>query len=244
MTVPPLTLDCALFIDFDGTLVNIAGRPDAVVVDPALPTLLAQVSTALDGAVAVISGRSLEVLDSFLGGRVAAIAGIHGLVRRSSGSIITRAHVDEEVLSEARRALASFVSEQEGVLLEDKGVALALHYRNAHHCEAACRAAVQVLAQRHPEALVVQPGKMVQELRPRGGDKGAAVAAFLNEPPFRGRSAVYLGDDLTDEAGFRLVNDRGGLSVRVGGADGSAARYTLPDVPAVHRWLTTICTGR
>lgn len=237
MPVPPLTPELALFTDFDGTLVAIEDRPDGVRVAPGLPSLLRRVEARLKGALAVISGRSLATIDGLLGSSVVAVAGVHGLQRRSATGIVTQEPLPEAALDAARLALHAFAAVHEGVLLEDKGAALALHYRRAPQHEAACRGAVAAVAHQHRDALVVQPGKMVEELRACGGTKGDAVVRFLDEAPFRGRTPVFVGDDLTDEESFRLVNERGGVSLRVGAACGSAARHVIADVPAVHRWL-------
>lgn len=237
MPVPPLTPDLALFTDFDGTLVAIEDRPDGVRVAPGLPDLLRRIEARLDGALAVISGRSLATIDALLDGSVVAVAGVHGLERRAATGLVMREPLPEGALEAARSALGAFAEAHAGVLLEDKGAGLALHYRRAPQHEAACREAVAELARRHGDAFVVQPGKMVEELRARGGTKGDAVTRFMDEAPFRGRTPVFVGDDLTDEESFRLVNQRGGLSLRVGAASGSAARHVIADVSAVHRWL-------
>ena len=237
MPLPPLTPDLALFTDFDGTLVAIEERPDSVRVASGLPGLLRRVESRLGGALAVISGRSLATIDELLEGSVVAVAGVHGLERRTAAGLVIGEPLPEAALDAARTELHGFVGAHEGVLLEDKGAALALHYRRAPQHEAACREAVAAVARQHPAAFVVQAGKMVEELRARGGTKGDAVARFLDEAPFRGRTPVFVGDDLTDEESFHLVNARGGLSLRVGAIDGSAARHAIADVPSVHRWL-------
>jgi trehalose 6-phosphate phosphatase len=112
-----------------------------------------------------------------------------------------------------------------------------LHYRGAPAAEAAAHALIERLAGTLGSRARVQRGKQVAELRPAGHDKGTAVAAFLDEPPFRGRRPVYLGDDLTDEAGFAVANRRGGLSIRIGPPADTEAAFALPDVTAVHAWL-------
>ena len=141
------------------------------------------------------------------------------------------------MLAKARRRLAAFAEVNEGVLLEDKGLTLALHYRNAPEVtEAAIAVAEQAVAE-SAGALVLLQGKMVCELKPPGIDKGRAIAAFLEEPPFAGRHPVFAGDDLTDEAGFAAINARGGVSVRIGEGRPTAARFGHRDVAALQMWL-------
>ena len=242
MSVPDLTTDSALFTDLDGTLVEIGGSPDHVAVDPALPALLGRTGERLAGAIAVVSGRNVATVDAMLGGAVRAVAGVHGLERRSAAGTLTIENVPEALLMQARRVLADFVRDHAGVLLEDKGLALALHFRQAPEHGPACLAALEGVLARG-DGLMIQHGKMVAELRGAGHTKGDAVGRFLEEAPFAGRCPVFIGDDVTDEDSFRVVNARGGWSVRVGDASDSAAQHSLPDVAAVHRWLGAFAHG-
>jgi len=244
VNAPVLADDVALFLDYDGTLVPIAPTPEAVEVPPGLADLLERIGGRLGGAVALVSGRTVGRLDAMFEGWVAAVAGVHGLQRRSASGDLSEASLPREAIDDIRGSLAAFAASRPGVLLEDKGVALALHYRAAPGFEAECFAAVEALRGLHGDFLVLQRGKMVCELRPRGATKADAVAAFLDESPFRGRRPVFVGDDLTDEDTFRLVNERGGVSIRVGTDATTAARHRLDDVPAVLCWLAAFAGPR
>jgi trehalose 6-phosphate phosphatase len=238
---PPAELDpaaIALFLDVDGTLVEIERQPDAVHVPERLRAILSDLQRASGGALAVVSGRTLVQLDRLFAPLRLSAAGLHGLERRHLGATVVRANPDPAILGAARAQLAAFAERHPGVLLEDKGLTLALHYRNAPAQQAAATATAEAAVAASGGALVLLRGKMVLELKPPGGDKGQAIAAFLGEPPFAGRQPVFAGDDLTDEPGFVAVNQRRGITIRVG-ADAlpTAARYRQPDVSAMQRWL-------
>jgi trehalose 6-phosphate phosphatase len=236
---PPLDRRTALFLDVDGTLLEIAARPDLVRVPPALPALLERLAGERDGALALVSGRPIAELDRLFRPWHGAMAGLHGSERRrADGSIdATPDAAAEEALDQVRPRLAAFAQPLAGVLIEDKGAAIALHYRAAPARGAEIRAFTQSLCIDESPRLRVIHGKMVSELSPRHRDKGAAVSAFLAEPPFRGRLPVYLGDDTTDEDAFAEIGRRGGVAIRVGEGGESAAPYLLPSVPAVLAWL-------
>lgn len=240
---PPLPAphsDWALFLDFDGTLVEIAPAPSAVRLSPRLRPMLEALATRLDGAVALVSGRPLAELDRLLAPLVLPAAGLHGLERRRADGRILRSPAPQAALDAARARLAAFVAETPGVLLEDKGLTLALHFRSAPERAAACRRAAADALAAAQGALRLLEGKMVFELRPEGGDKGEAVAAFLAEPPFAGRKPVFAGDDVTDEDAFAIVTERGGIAVRVGDGAPSRARYRVPSVEALLDWLAAL----
>jgi trehalose 6-phosphate phosphatase len=137
------------------------------------------------------------------------------------------------------QVLAQVVNEHPGMLLEIKGAALALHYRNAPDREPVAREATQRLVADYPGAYVLQPGKMVYEIKPKDVDKGRAMRAFLDEPPFVGRQPVFAGDDLTDEKGFAVVDEVGGVSIKVGGGE-SIARTRVESVGALTAWLAAV----
>jgi trehalose 6-phosphate phosphatase len=137
------------------------------------------------------------------------------------------------------QVLAEVVNTNPGMLLEIKGASLALHYRNAPDREVAARAATSRLVAGYPDAYVVQPGKMVYEIKPKGVDKGRALRAFLDEPPFAGRKPVFAGDDLTDEKGFAVVDEVGGVSIKVGGGE-TIARARVESVGALTAWLAAV----
>jgi trehalose 6-phosphate phosphatase len=226
----------ALFLDVDGTLLSIAAQPDGVHVSAELCDLLERLQHRLEGAVALISGRSLEDLDRLFAPLVLPAAGVHGLERRDSRGYC---HVPDETdgLAALRQPLHDFAARHEGLLLEDKGSALALHYRAAPERRGEAEGLVQDLLAKAPSPLHLTHGKMVLEIRAGGADKGTAIAAFMAEAPFAGRIPVFIGDDVTDEDGFRSVNRLGGLSIRVGDSAATAASYSLPDEAAVQAWL-------
>ena len=241
---PPLDRDSALFIDLDGTLVEIALRPELVRVPPGLPALLGRLGRQRDGALALISGRRLADLDRLLPPWRGAAAGLHGAERRrADGKLVECEETAADraaaaALDRLRPHLAELAGACPGAWLEDKGRTVALHYRAARRQGPALRDAVLQLAERESDTLRLIAGKMVVELQPRHRDKGAVIAAFLAETPFRGRRPVFLGDDVTDEDGFAEVNRRGGLSVRVGRPSArSASVHSLASVAAVQDWL-------
>lgn len=231
---PGLDRDDALFLDLDGTLAPIEARPDDVVFDRGRAELVARLERLMGGAVAVISGRGLDDVDRILGGTPACVSAVHGLVRRSPASGLVRAQPSAR-LKEARLELQALVRAWPGLLLEDKQLSVAVHYRGAPEAEAAVKAATARLAAR--TGLKPQDGTMVCELRTPGGGKGEALAAFMREQPFTGRRPVMVGDDLTDEDAFGAAAAAGGFGVLVGPARPTAARYRLENVEAALAWL-------
>lgn len=238
--LPPASLDWALFLDFDGTLVDIAPRPDAVEVPPGLPALLERLRGRLGGALALVSGRPIDELDRFLAPAALPAGGQHGLEWRDPAGIRRQAEMDHPALAEIKAGLADFAGTAPGLRVEPKSMSVALHYRQAPAFEAAARKTVERLAARHAGKFHVQGGKMVLEVKPRGADKGTVVERFMALPPFAGRRPVYIGDDLTDEHGFLAVNARGGISIQVGMREPTAAAYRIPSVPGLHAWLARL----
>lgn len=239
LDAPPLDLERnALFLDYDGTLVGIAPTPAEAHADDELRGLLEALSARLGGALAVVSGRRVADIDHFLAPLRLTVAGLHGLeLRRHDGSLVERGEAGP-ALDPARAAFRAFVTQNPGTLLEDKRLTVALHYRGAPAAEGEARALAARLAEASGGKLRLQHGKMVVELLPAGRDKGRAIEELLELPDFAGRVPVFVGDDVTDEAGFRAVNQRGGISVRVGTADQpTAACRSLADVGALRRWL-------
>ena len=233
---PPWPARPALFLDFDGTLLEIAEEPRGVQASARLRELLPALEPAAGGAVAIISGRPIAEIDRVLAPHRFAAAGIHGLERRDADGRIHAAHVDGAALERARAAIAPFVARHGGLALEDKALTVALHYRKRPELAPQVEQFVRDLAARLPAGLEVLHGRKVFEIKPRDTDKGRAIRAFMHEPPFAGRTAVFLGDDVTDEAGFAVVNELDGVSVKVD--DGAtAARWHLDGVDAVLAWL-------
>jgi trehalose 6-phosphate phosphatase len=235
----------AVFLDVDGTLLEIAATPDTVRVEPRVRALLRSLYLRTAGAVALISGRAIASLDELFAPMVPlAIAGLHGFERRGATGSYRRCPLPEEsVLRLARAQLQGIAARYPGTLIEDKQVALALHYRLAPESAPEVLREMDLIAAAVRPHLQLQLGKMVAELRPANATKGNAVREFLREPPFCGRWPIYIGDDLTDETAFECVNSMSGVSVAVNVRRPTAARFWLPDVTAVHAWLASLPAG-
>ena len=231
----------AIFLDLDGTLVDIAGKPSGIALDEPLRGLLDRLQQRTNGALALISGRSIGDIDGHLRPLILPVAGQHGLERRDASGI-HRAAGGRELLEPAREAIDRLLHRHPDVFVEEKGLSLAVHYRNRPVLASWLHRSLRELVGEFPNQLALQRGKRVIEIKLAGADKGAAIAAFLDEPPFRGRRPVFIGDDSTDEHGFAIVNASHGISVKVG-AGNTAARYRLPDVGAVVAWLSAIAEG-
>lgn len=229
----------ALFLDVDGTLVELAADPDSVRVDARLISLLGALRTRLDGAVALVSGRSIAMLDRLFAPLVLPAAGNHGLERRDGAGHVSRPQAPP-AMAEVGAAMRRFADEHSGVIMEDKELSMALHYRNRPQAAKPAADLARALVARHDSGLFVQNGKMMVEVRPGCADKGTAIADFLDETPFAGRLPVFVGDDVTDERGFELVNARGGHSIRVGDSPRTAASHRVADVVGVIEWLETV----
>jgi trehalose 6-phosphate phosphatase len=187
---------------------------------------------------ALISGRTIENLDQLFSPLKLPAAGLHGLERRDAGGCL---HVlgEARALEHLRSPLARLADANEGVLLEDKSRAIAIHYRRAPNKAAGIRHQVEDLVRPSSGNLEVIHGKMVSEIKPRHADKGSAIRAFMSEAPFAGRVPVFLGDDVTDEDGFVAVNALKGHTIHVGDAVPTAAHYRLSSVDEVIDWLET-----
>jgi trehalose 6-phosphate phosphatase len=223
----------ALFLDFDGTLVGLAERPDAIRVPPGLGKRLCSLADRLGGRLAIVSGRSLADMERHLGKLAIASAGSHGIARRlADGS--TLGVEPDSLPSEVTEALRGFADEH-GFSLEEKAHGAALHFRAAPHLEARGREFAEKLAAIY--GLAAKRGKCVIELVRQGVDKGGAVRAFMNLAPFHEGLPVFLGDDVTDEDGFAAARDLGGFGILVGDRRPTAARYRLPDDVAAREWL-------
>ena len=233
---PPAELNWAYFIDVDGTLIEIAETPGGVLVDAALVELIEQFSRACGGALALVSGRSIANLDGLIACPQLPMAGLHGLERRDAGGRRTTLATVFAAKEAIKMALVPVLERHPGLLLEDKGLTLALHYRSAPTLAAYVHRLMARLVHLGGDGLELQRGKRVVEIKPAGIDKGSAIDAYLAEPPFCARRPVFIGDDLNDEHGFAAVNRRDGISVKVG-KGASCARFRLPDVQAVRRWL-------
>jgi trehalose 6-phosphate phosphatase len=229
----------ALFLDIDGSIVEIVARPNEVEPDAELTSALEQLGVLMGARVAVLTGRTIEDADRILEGRVVSVAAVHGLVRRMPDSSVTRTTSPPQLL-EAKRLLLAFAQTQPGLIVEDKGLSIAVHYRQAPQAESAVRAATERIAQ--AAGLVIQAGSMVSEVRIPGPDKGDSLKDLMNFAPFAGSMPVMVGDDLTDEHGFAAAEALGGYGILVGRPRASAARYRLASVTAVRAWLAAAGT--
>ena len=224
----------ALFLDFDGTLVDIAPTHDAISVAPGLPAALEALSARLEERAAIVSGRSLDDLARHLGPLSLAQAGSHGAdCLLASGERVGPA--PPELPHDALAAMRDFAARHEGVSIEAKPHGAAIHYRARPAAEAEVQAQAERFAQQF--GLRLKRGKCVVELVSASADKGAAVAGFMRVAPFAGAHPVFIGDDLTDEDGFRAVAERGGFGILVGEPRATAARFRLAGPHAVHQWL-------
>ena len=233
----PPAATTAIFADLDGTLAEIEPTPGEVLPNAVRERLLARLATALAGRLAVISGRGLDDLDRVLDGKIVALGAVHGLVRRTAAGELLGPGRDPRV-AEAVTAFDGLAAREAGLLVEDKGAAVSLHYRLAPAAAAECRSLARRLADE--QGLLVQPGDMVVEVRAPGPDKGDAVTAFMREAPFAGAVPIFIGDDVTDENGFRAAEALGGYGVVVGPRRPTLARYALTDVASVQAWLGSI----
>jgi trehalose 6-phosphate phosphatase len=238
--IAPLS-SCAYFLDVDGTLLDIMPRPEDVAAEESLKTLLTGLFDATRGALGLVSGRAIKCIDRIFAPLVFPAAGLHGAeIRypdRSRGDSPNTGEMDC-----VRQPLADFIAAHPGLRLEDKGAALAVHFRQTPELAHEVLKFLGLLAQQ--SGLAVQEGKMVAELKQAHHDKGNGIAALLASPPFLGRKPVFIGDDLTDESGFHFVNAQVGVSVRVGPPGiASAALYGLPDPASVRAELHHLLAG-
>ncbi|MDH2311929.1 trehalose-phosphatase [Methylobacterium brachiatum] len=226
-------MDIALFLDFDGTLAEIAPRPDAVQVEPGLVADLERLRDRLGGALAIVTGRPVSVIDGFLAPARLDAAGLHGVERRVGGALSGGGAEDHPALRRQVERLYAESRPLANVLIEDKGASVAVHWRLANAEDAArAEALVKDAAEALGSAYRLQLGKAVGEIVPAQATKAHAIRAFLEQPPYAGRRPVFFGDDRTDEIAFASVNEDGGIAVRVGDGDTVASRR-LPDPAAV-----------
>jgi trehalose 6-phosphate phosphatase len=230
---PALPERCALFLDVDGTLLEFQDDPGTVALPSGGLDTLARLADRLGGALAVVSGRPLATLDQVFTPLLLPAAGMHGQQLRGAPEAPREV---PEALAELHRQATVLAHRYPGVRVEDKGGAVALHWRAAPQAADALQALAARFAPRL-DGYRIQPGDQVLELVPADVDKGRAVRRLMEHPPFAGRTPVFVGDDLTDEYGFEAANALGGWSVLVGRRPNSHAMYALPDVTAVHAWL-------
>jgi trehalose 6-phosphate phosphatase len=244
LPLPPLAelAVVSLFVDIDGTLLDIAARPDAVFVEPTLRRMLRDLHTRLGGALVPISGRTLTEIDALLNLPVGAAAGLHGVeLRDAKGKVV---FLPSSSLDSARVRMRALLPASSGLLVEDKGAAIALHYRTAPEAEAEVRrVAAEMLDQAGPDYELLE-GNRVIELKIRHADKGSALAALMRAPPLAGRAPWMVGDDVTDEDAFEQANALGGVSIIVGPRRPTSARYGLESPAAVREWISSLLIDR
>jgi trehalose 6-phosphate phosphatase len=237
-TVPLPSLKWCLFLDVDGTLIELTDSPLDTVASPELKTLLGQVAERLGGALALVSGRSIDYLDGLFAPLRLPAAGLHGVERRKASGAMHGASFVDTQLTGARSAVNALVRDHPGTSVEDKGRTIAVHFRMAPEREAEVRHALAAIAKPLGSNYHIQEGNMVLEIKPRGFTKATAIKAFMAEPPFSGRTPVFVGDDLTDQDGFQMIEDQGGISIAVG--DRVRAQFHLENPAAVRNWLHSI----
>lgn len=234
--LPEFAAHWSLFLDVDGTLLALAEQPDAVSVDAQLLQLLKELRAALGGAVALITGRSVATIDGLFTPEKLTVAGQHGAERRDADGLLHTLTGGREALRNAATQLRRLTENDQGLLIEDKGMSVAVHFRQAPELAGAAYNAATTIARRLGPGYELQTGKMVFEIKPSSHHKGTAIESFMQEAPFRGRVPVFIGDDLTDEYGFELVNRLDGLSIKVGPGE-SVARWRIADTESVRTWL-------
>lgn len=236
-TPPFISRNLALFLDVDGTLVPHIERPDGVIFDDALRDLLTALSDRLDGAVALVSGRSIASLDALLHPlELVWLSGLHGVQRRTATGSYRAPEWDDDALLGYAQQANDLVARFPGASIEHNGPCLYLHWRSAPDAAPALTSLAEEVEKSLPSHRLHR-GQHGIEIRPAGIDKGEAIRYFMSNPPFAGRRPVFLGDDPADEPGFAAVNEMRGVSVLVGPPRDTQARFGLPDVDAVLAWL-------
>lgn len=209
----PLSRDAAVFLDIDGTLVDLAATPDAVIVPAYLPGLLRRMAALRGGALALVSGRALADIDVMFGPGL-AVAAEHGAILRNAAGQIFKTATESPALASLKGQLRAAVAAHPGALLEEKRFGLAIHWRGAPGFAASLTALATALAAPHP-GLVLQPAHEALEIRVRGPGKDGALETFMHTPPFVGRLPVFIGDDLTDEPAIARATALGGRGLHV-----------------------------
>jgi trehalose 6-phosphate phosphatase len=223
------------FLDFDGTLVEIEDRPDDVRIDAPTLQLIERLRDKVGRALALVSGRDIHVIDRLLYPLVLPVAGVHGLQRRDASGRLHSPSIDQSVVEAIAAQVEAEFQAEPGVVIERKTGAVGIHFRLRPDFEKKCYALARKIIRGQPDLHMIK-GKMVCEIRLHGNDKGAVIASFLEERPFKGRRPIFAGDDATDEPGFVAVNARDGFSIKIG--DGpTAAKYRAANIVELSRWL-------
>lgn len=228
----------ALFLDFDGTLADLAPAPWLTQLEPGVRETLETLRQQFHGAVAVVSGRQIEDIDAMLGVPGIPAAGIHGAQLRLADGLLWVDDAMREDFDVLEGELRALIGNFEGLLLERKPVSVAVHYRGNPEREAEIHGLAAAAVQSRPH-LKCLPGNKVVEILPRGVDKGKAIARLLQSPPFQGRIPVFAGDDVTDEDGLAAVNALGGVSIKIG-PGASSAKFGFEDGARFRAWLKAL----
>lgn len=230
---------CALFLDIDGTLIDIAATPESIVVPGDLVPLLERLSRGLDGALAIITGRPVSDVDRMLAPLKLAAAGVHGAEMRmtAGGETISTVPLLVDSTTEAIHRLDSLAP---GVMVEPKRYSIAVHYRNAPAAEPLIEAELNRILERSPEHLILCRGRRVFEVVPKAISKGSALETFLKLPQFRHRRPIMVGDDVSDETAFAAAVRCDGLALRVAGEHFPHETAELDGPTAVRAWLSTL----
>ena len=236
---PPLLHTDALFLDIDGTLLQLAETPDSVDIDPFLGMALTETASILGGALALITGRSIRDVDVLFPGIMMPVAGQHGCERRSCDGAMNLHSADAKTLDRLRDLFSNFAARHPGILVEHKGASLALHYRAVPELASHVHRSVRDAMEDVEGSWTVEGGTRLVEIRPGGRNKGRAIQDFMGERPFAGRRPVFVGDDRGDEHGFRVVEKARGIAVKVG-SGATCARHRLPDDDAVRAWIAAL----
>jgi trehalose 6-phosphate phosphatase len=231
----PSPRESCLFLDIDGTLLDFAATPGEVDVDDPLRDLLRRLDLACDGALALVSGRLIADIDELFDPLCLPAAGVHGCERRDALGQWTRPETPRTALQDFSERLRAAVAPLSGVVVEEKGWALAVHYRRCRHLEGPVRAVVARLAPCAPEGFDFLHGSCVIEMKPSTARKGAAIDSFMAEKPFAGRRPIFIGDDAGDLDGFEAVRRRRGLAIGVG--ERAGADWRLENTRSVRHWL-------
>jgi trehalose 6-phosphate phosphatase len=234
-TLPEARANWAFFLDIDGTLVGFADTPAEVAVDSVLKQTLDQLYTQTGGAVALISGRSIAQVDRLFAPLLFPTSGQHGAERRSPSGVLRHYAVRSPQIEAIKQRLVPLTVRHPRLVLEDKGLTLAVHYRRVPQLAGYLHRFLRRSVNSVPN-LCLQPGNMVLEIKPAARDKGSTIMDFMAEKPYCGREPVFIGDDVTDEYGFSVINDLGGHSFKVGPGR-TVAQWRFRDHHAVRNWL-------
>lgn len=240
ITLPDPRADWCYFLDVDGTLAEIAQTPDHVEIGDTVIRILARLIDVAGGAVALVSGRTLADIDRLFAPLRLSAVGQHGMEVRGADGIVTHPRELPQGYGVIRAHLSDFAAQIPGVILEEKGYSLALHYRQAPKGATAARAVAESAVAPFRGDFHVLRGNMVLEVKPCSTDKGTAIRDLMSQAPYKDRKPVFAGDDTTDEDGFITVNNLGGLSIRVGINGATSAQIRIGSVDELVNWLSEV----